>query len=477
MTSRPQVRTKIRANYSPAFRRKSTGRVNDLHRSSSLVLFITDKYSARHQLVRLAFLHFHDYPPTTPLPMWLLSLLFGLGFVSSAQVNHTIDDASPLVTYRAVIDRSLTGFNRSQLNNGTVTFIPATEHDSPTISMNFTGTAIYVFVAYPAGHNESFVSGFSARIDGVPYGGWAVAQTAPPGEPSGVQPEWELYFDYAVYTSGDPDPLPSSNSAPPTTTSESSVSASNTGIPVPIATGNVAGEPSLTPSVSVSTVKVPGPTFPGGVAGVTFTGNTPVPTGSDNIPVQASAANHKQMPVAAIVGGVLGALILLALVATPLILRRRAQARRAKARRTLSPFIIGNTGGDGHTDEERDVNPRDPPLAPVVLHPPPPAHTANMRQKSPLRVTIPTWTATPEAPARTSGTEAPQTSLSAASDVTLAQIAEQVRRMRMSMLRLETGMPEARDGGPALIRPPAYGSGNYQSQVYNVNEKGHANPE
>lgn len=72
--------------------------------------------------------------------MWLLSLVLGLGFVSSAQVNHTIDDASPLVTYRAVIDRSLTGFNRSQLNNGTVTFIPATAHDSPTISMNFTGT-------------------------------------------------------------------------------------------------------------------------------------------------------------------------------------------------------------------------------------------------------------------------------------------------------------------------------------------------
>jgi hypothetical protein len=75
--------------------------------------------------------------------MWLLlplPLLFVFRIVSSTQVNHTIDDASPLVTYRAVIDRNLTGFDPSKLNDGTVTFIAATPHDSSTISMNFTGT-------------------------------------------------------------------------------------------------------------------------------------------------------------------------------------------------------------------------------------------------------------------------------------------------------------------------------------------------
>jgi hypothetical protein len=71
--------------------------------------------------------------------MWILSFLFGLRLVCATQLNHTIDDASPLVTYRGGIDRNLTGFDPSQLNNGTITFIPPTAHDSPTISMNFTG--------------------------------------------------------------------------------------------------------------------------------------------------------------------------------------------------------------------------------------------------------------------------------------------------------------------------------------------------
>ncbi|KAF7333757.1 hypothetical protein MVEN_02332400 [Mycena venus] len=322
--------------------------------------------------------------------MWFLSLLFGFGFVSSTQVNHTIDDASPLVTYRAVIDRNLTGFNSSLLNNGTVTFIPATEHDSPTISMNFTGTAIYVFVAYPAGHNESFTSGFSARIDGVPYGGWAATQTAPlvnhlayhnttmPNGPHNfviqVQPEWELYFDYAVYTSGDPDPSLSSNSASPTNTS--SVSASDTG---------------------------------------------------------------KKFHVGAVVGGVIGGLILLALFLTPFLLRKRAKAKRNVPR----PFVQGLNRRSSHDEEDKEVLP--PPMDPFLLPSPSPAR---VKERVDLSLNIPNNSNVPRA-TMLSGTELSPSPLSTASDPTLLQMAEDLRRLRMSVQRLETDSDTQ--------RPPAYG--------------------
>jgi hypothetical protein len=58
----------------------------------------------------------------------------------AAQQTHVIDDASPLIVYRAPsLDRNLTGFEPDKLKDGTVTFIAATQNDSPTISMNFTG--------------------------------------------------------------------------------------------------------------------------------------------------------------------------------------------------------------------------------------------------------------------------------------------------------------------------------------------------
>jgi hypothetical protein len=44
--------------------------------------------------------------------------------------------------YRAPsLDRNLTGFEPDKLKDGTVTFIAATQNDSPTISMNFTGAS------------------------------------------------------------------------------------------------------------------------------------------------------------------------------------------------------------------------------------------------------------------------------------------------------------------------------------------------
>jgi hypothetical protein len=50
------------------------------------------------QLLRLAFLHFHNYPPAEPSHMWLLSLLFGLGFVFLiAERSHPLSTVTTMV--------------------------------------------------------------------------------------------------------------------------------------------------------------------------------------------------------------------------------------------------------------------------------------------------------------------------------------------------------------------------------------------
>lgn len=54
------------------------------------------------------------------------------------------------------------------------------------------------------------------------------------------------------------------------------------------------------------------------------------------------------------------------------------------------------------------------------------------------------------------GISTEESPLSATSDLALLTIAEEMRQLR---LRLETGMSEARDGGPILQRPPPYGMG------------------
>ncbi|KAJ7692233.1 hypothetical protein B0H17DRAFT_1061629 [Mycena rosella] len=327
--------------------------------------------------------------------MWMLQLLHSVlswSVVYATQINYTIDDASPLVQYRApVLDRNLTGFNSSLLFNNTVTFIPATAQDSPTISMNFTGTAIYIFVAYPAGHNESFTSGFIARIDDVPSGGWDLPNTAPlvnhlayrnrtlsngfHNVTLQIQPEWELYFDYAIYTSGDPDPTPSS----------SATSSQNTGNPG---------------SSSASTSK-------------------------------------KKFPVGAVVGGILGGLLLLALISTPFMLRRWS-LRKQKP----NPYMVGVSEAKIHGEKETGP----PPPTPFTLQSPPRARSKK-GDKSELGLGIETrrlMTSTVHSPVSpASEAESP-----------LVLLAEEMRRMRASMQRLET---EARDGGPLVQRPPAYG--------------------
>ncbi|KAJ6520708.1 hypothetical protein DFH09DRAFT_1193914 [Mycena vulgaris] len=336
----------------------------------------------------------------TPATMWTLPLLhfaFSCFVVDAAQVNYTIDDASPLVQYRAPqLDRNLTGFDPSRLNNSTVTFIPATVNDSPTISFNITGTAFYIFIAYPAGHNESFKSGFIARIDDVPSGGWEAANTAPMDHHLAYRnrtlsngphqitlqifPEWELYFDYAIYTSGDPDPAPTSSGASPGNTTSSGASSGNTTSP-------------------------------------------------------AKSSSTKKFPVGPVVGGIVGGLLLLALISTPLLLRRRALAKqRAK------PFTCEIGERDSPIEKVEGL----PPATPFLLRNPPPPRSKQQGGDSTLSLGSPTPRPV------TIGMD--QSPLTPGSDPALVLVAEEIRRLRE---HLETD--EARDGGPISQRPPAYG--------------------
>ncbi|KAJ7772365.1 hypothetical protein B0H16DRAFT_1513232 [Mycena metata] len=152
--------------------------------------------------------------------MWILTL-FHFALLVRAAHNYTVDDASALITYNApVLERNHTAFDSRSLFDGTITYVAPAPDFAPTISIPFNGTAIYIFIAYP-GIPQSAPSGFNASIDGAPAGNWAANESALlyhhlvwhtaalPDAPHTllmqINPEWELYFDYAIYTS-DMDP-------------------------------------------------------------------------------------------------------------------------------------------------------------------------------------------------------------------------------------------------------------------------------
>ncbi|KAJ7856881.1 hypothetical protein B0H13DRAFT_2357208 [Mycena leptocephala] len=111
--------------------------------------------------------------------MWILALLaLVLSRLTRAAHNETIDDTSPLITYHdATLQRNITAFDSRLLWDGTVTYIVPIPDSSPTITIPFNGTAIYIFVAYP-GRFEPAPSGFTVLIDGVPSGNWAAKESA-----------------------------------------------------------------------------------------------------------------------------------------------------------------------------------------------------------------------------------------------------------------------------------------------------------
>ncbi|KAJ7088207.1 hypothetical protein C8R43DRAFT_1142259 [Mycena crocata] len=361
-------------------------------------------------------------------PMWILQLMNTALFwrlAWAALANYTIDDTSPLFEYRAALwarNPNLTAFDINELHNGTVTFIHPDSDGTPTLAMNFSGTAIYIFVAYPSGKINTVPLGFVAVIDDVPSGQWTADQIAPlskflafsnttlTNKPHTLKlqlhPGASLYFDYAIVTS-DVDPNLS-----PTTSS----SAENT---------------------------------------------------------------KKRAPISAIVGGVLGGFLFIALVSTPLLLRRRAMARKRPM-----PFIIGSRSAR-QKEAQKDTHPGKeagaPPPGAFSLHPQPAAHSS----KSALSVRIPEprldahRTPVEDEPdghlsaemqylcsAATQGPtsaelQSPNSPISPTSPA-LTQMAENIHRLTMSVQRLESGitmqrLSEAEDAGPVLQRPPAYG--------------------
>ncbi|KAJ7149576.1 hypothetical protein C8R46DRAFT_1358663 [Mycena filopes] len=335
-------------------------------------------------------------------------VLLGLAnFCEAAQMRHFIDDFSVLAVYQdANLDRSLEGFAPSEVKDGTITLVTPSGTVPATINMNFTGTEIEVYVAYPSGRPALVPSAFSTVIDGVPAGGWARGNSSDPlngflayhnttlvnrthSIAVEIQPGSELYFDFAVYTSFVPDPSSSPSLAPPENTS--------------------------------------GPTA-------------------------SSPKDRKSVPVGAIIGGVLGGLCLLALILTPLLLRRRARARmRATSNQPiLTPYLIDppNEKHGAVTITGKGSSSPPPTPLPFVLQSPRPRVSKYTNAVSDLEPGSPT-----------SDVEDAQSPLSPTGHPSLLLVAGEVRRLAASLQRLETGIPEARDGGPVVLqRPPAYGS-------------------
>ncbi|KAJ7627786.1 hypothetical protein DFH06DRAFT_727288 [Mycena polygramma] len=328
--------------------------------------------------------------------LFIFTLFFRL---AGAAHNVTVDDASPLFVYQAAaLERNHTEFTSKLLWDGTVTFIAPTD-TAATISLNFTGTAIFIYVAYP-GVNQSAPSGFTALIDGVCSGNWAAAESAllyhhlvysnttlsnaPHEFVMQIKPQWELYFDEAIYTSEDPD---STSASTPTAASLPQKSAS------PLPTSNAAG------------------------AG------------------KAGNKSHSSILIGAIVGGVL----FLALVGVFwFFLHRRAATHR------ITPFAAEIIDASRESEKARIP----PPATPFLLRTSRPARSKKTKSAllSPVTPTTDILR----------GSDAEQDL--GDGDPALGDLAAEVRRLTVSLQRLETGIPEARDGGPIWQRPPAYGN-------------------
>jgi len=283
-----------------------------------------------------------------------------------------------------VLERNISGFDSRLLWDGTITYIAPALNSSPTITIPFNGTAIYIFVAYP-GIVQPAPSGFNAFIDGGPAGNWAANESAllyhhlvyhtanltatPHTLVMQIQPGWELYFDYAIYTS---------NTPPPSTSTSSTGAAQQTSL-----------------STKSSTPNKP--------------------------------------PLGAIIGAVVGGMLLIAL-ATALCFRHRRRAA-TKRRLTVVSFAAGFALDDGAAEAEEKAT--GPPATPFLLRVEP---SSRERHKSGI--------ALPDGGSPTGVT----------SERGLAHLTAEIRHLTASVQRLETGIPEARDGGQVMQRPPAYGN-------------------
>ncbi|KAJ7339915.1 hypothetical protein DFH08DRAFT_248034 [Mycena albidolilacea] len=170
--------------------------------------------------------------------------------VAEAQANRTVDDFSPLITYTPasnVTHTNTTGFDVTKLYNGTISIMNATTNTAVNMTLKFTGSAIWLFLAKPqTSDSDTFGAAYTIFLDGAEVDDEGSLDMETDAEYADVafsndkmhlgphevtlSTEGIVYFDYAVFTSNDPTPettippvkpLPSSSSASSTSKAKS----------------------------------------------------------------------------------------------------------------------------------------------------------------------------------------------------------------------------------------------------------------
>ncbi|KAF7312970.1 hypothetical protein MKEN_00981600 [Mycena kentingensis (nom. inval.)] len=247
-------------------------------------------------------------PRSLSLPLLLPLLLLGLThtpLLARAQANRTIDDWAPEISYdpdtaASIVRQNLTGFQVSKLYNGTVTIMNATELSSVNMTMRFTGTELYVFLAKPQNDGQYGIS-YNVYLDGAnvnQVGSFSQVEDAEYGDVAYENNNLtmgahtlileatggEVYLDYVVFRS---------NSAVPETTIPPLPDPTSSVVPSS-ASGSVSKSKATTTSSSPST--------------------------------SASSAAKKRSSIGLIAGAAVAVLAVLAIVAAIMFLRKRRRA-------------------------------------------------------------------------------------------------------------------------------------------------------
>ncbi|KAJ6549743.1 hypothetical protein B0H19DRAFT_1264655 [Mycena capillaripes] len=182
------------------------------------------------------------------LTLALFTLVSAYAPLVAGQANRTVDDFSPLISYSpvdAVPHLDTTGFDAAKLNNRTIAVLNSTLSASLSVTMKFTGTALWVFLAEPVPTAaRTFTASYTIFLDGeevLDVGQTPLAEHAVYGAAAYSNTSLSLgvhevtmrindggtaYFDYAVFTSDDPSPEASLVPVQPTGSSSASASTS-----------------------------------------------------------------------------------------------------------------------------------------------------------------------------------------------------------------------------------------------------------
>ncbi|KAJ7081186.1 hypothetical protein B0H15DRAFT_803785 [Mycena belliarum] len=190
------------------------------------------------------------------------------------QANRTVDDFSPLISYSpasAVTHLDTTGFEVPKLYNGTVAVMNASTVAQVNMTLKFTGTAIWLFLAKPA-TSDTFATSYNIFLDGVEvdeevsvdqnedadYGDGELGffKDKLPLGPHSIQlmasDGGTVFFDYARFTSNDPTletTIPPVSA--PSTASTSSPGKAKTTTTLPASQSSAASTPKSTSHLAI----------------------------------------------------------------------------------------------------------------------------------------------------------------------------------------------------------------------------------